>query len=352
MATHPKIVFVLTVISSCLYCVFLNPVNDTDEIGGPHNVSYSHALYPRDKLIKDFQANFLKKLNLPNAPTDLPRVNFSSEVLQLLLDDTEERFNSRKVIRPSNSIYSCIDSNRLECSRFEFKLDSNVESVEKLHFWFHKKRPSQQLNFSVQFGNSTQVHHYYESSSDVEVQLNWARFHLKKSALEYVNETLQCTIEISGSYDLEDEKKLPMIVVTKRNEPIKRKKRSSNPKCDENCRCQSVDRTISFSEMSWDYWVLQPADLNIRACIGTCPYVQSSTNISYGSLMYNHEKYKPTSEDNGCNKFWVPRCYPDKMTSVKIIYIENETKTPIITDLKNMVVESCSCMSDTCFPHE
>ncbi|GFR08962.1 TGF_BETA_2 domain-containing protein [Trichonephila clavata] len=248
-------------------------------------------------------------------------------------------------------IYSCIDSNRLDCNRFEFKLDSNKRSVEKLYIWFHKRRPSQQLNFSVHFVNSNHVYHYYESTSDVELQLDWIRFHLKKSALEYVNETLQCTVEVAGSYDLNDEKKLPMIVVTKRNDPINRNKRDSSSKSDDNCRCHSVDRTISFSEIKWDYWVLQPAVLNIRACTGTCPYVQSSSNISYGNLMYNYDKYKSNFEDNECNKFWVPRCYPDKMASVKIIFIENNTKTPVITDIPDMVVESCSCMSDTCYPH-
>ncbi|GFU71845.1 uncharacterized protein TNCV_1627861 [Trichonephila clavipes] len=105
MATHPKIVFVAAVISSCWYCVILNPINDTNVTDGQENVSYSHVLYPRDKLIKDFQANLLKKLNLPSAPTELPSVNFSSEVLRLLLEDNDKRFLSKKVIRPSNSKY-------------------------------------------------------------------------------------------------------------------------------------------------------------------------------------------------------------------------------------------------------
>ncbi|GIY03169.1 TGF_BETA_2 domain-containing protein [Caerostris extrusa] len=237
--------------------------------------------------------------------------------------------------------YACYRSNRRDCTRYEFRLHSSLELVEKVYIWFHKRRIYEPLNFSAYFQNTTDVHHYNESTSDIEMQLQWIRFPLKRYSMEYFNGTLQCSIEVTGVYEL-DVGKLPVMVVNRKIQKTNRIKRDNSIKSEEGTKCQDVDRYISFSEINWDNWVLQPAVLNIRACSGTCTYVQSTANISYGSLVYSYEKYHPMPEDDACSKFWVPHCYPNKMASVRILYVDSDTKSPVLTDVKDMVVVSCS----------
>ncbi|CAL1286591.1 unnamed protein product [Larinioides sclopetarius] len=247
-------------------------------------------------------------------------------------------------------IFSCIESNTRDCSRFEFNFNFDINSIEKVFLWFHKKR-AQHLSFTVHFVNSTDIHYYNESSSNFEMQLQWIKFHLGKSALENVNGTLQCTVEVTGLYDFEEED-LPILVVTKPQPQENHPKHDNRVKRGEDCKCRAVDRYISFEKINWHKWVIEPAQLNIRACSGVCPYVQGSSGFSYGNLIYNYEKTNKIPEDTECSKFWVPRCYPSRMDKVKIIYVENNATTPTITELQDMVVGSCACMSHSCFARD
>ncbi|KAF8787285.1 bone morphogenetic protein 2-like [Argiope bruennichi] len=356
MAIYPRIVFTSVFLFSFWYGVSLSPTDHrntlSDEVDiDDENISFTHVEYPRDKLIEEFKSAFLQKLNLTEPPTSVIPLKLNSEIVDLLMEKHEEQFQTKSIIYPTNNIYSCIESNIRDCSRFEFYFNFDIHAIEKVFLWFHKQRASKPISFTVHFDNSSDIHYYNESTSEFEMQLQWIKFHLEKNALENVNGTLQCTVEVTGLYYVEEEN-LPVLIVTKPNPHENRQKPDNRVKRGEDCKCRAVDRYISFKDINWHKWVIEPARLNIRACSGVCPYVQGTSSLSYGNLMYNYDKYHKIQEDNGCSKFWVPRCYPSKMDKVKIIYVENNATTPTITELQDMVVGSCACMSHTCFARD
>ncbi|GIY49704.1 hypothetical protein CDAR_174001 [Caerostris darwini] len=105
MATHPRVVFVVVfVIISCCSCdVISNSLDDNEMSNDLESISYTHVLYPRDQFLEDFKADFLQKLNLPEAPVVEEVVNVSSEVVDLLMEKHDDRFQARSIVRPHNS---------------------------------------------------------------------------------------------------------------------------------------------------------------------------------------------------------------------------------------------------------
>ncbi|GBM43386.1 hypothetical protein AVEN_264605-1 [Araneus ventricosus] len=111
MAIYPRIVFILVVAFGWWYGVNLSPtdhmVGMEDEVNiDDENVSYTHVEYPRDKLIEEFKAAFLQKLNLTEPPTSVASLKLNSEIVDLLMEKNEEQFQTKSIIYPTNSEYS------------------------------------------------------------------------------------------------------------------------------------------------------------------------------------------------------------------------------------------------------
>ncbi|GIY13273.1 hypothetical protein CEXT_615531 [Caerostris extrusa] len=101
-------------------------------------------------------------------------------------------------------------------------------------------------------------------------------------------------------------------------------KRDNSIKSEEGTKCLYIQHLFQF--FNWDNWVLQPysSHTSVACSVEPAPMCKAQPTSPYGSLVYSYEKYHPMPEDDACSKFWVPHCYPNKMASVRILYVNNE----------------------------
>lgn len=95
---------------------------------------------------------------------------------------------------------------------------------------------------------------------------------------------------------------------------------------------------ISFKELGWDNWILQPEGFFANYCEGNCPNVLLPHEHSQRhSQILHHFKHNSNKLDS--YKFC---CSPKKMRPLSLIYL-TEDGNIIKTNLANMIVDKCGC---------
>ncbi|XP_078716025.1 nodal homolog isoform X2 [Lampetra fluviatilis] len=100
--------------------------------------------------------------------------------------------------------------------------------------------------------------------------------------------------------------------------------------------CHRVDFYMSFEQIGWDAWVIQPKRFNAYRCEGPCPSPVGErfqpTNHAYMQSLLRF--FKP-------DKVPPPCCIPTRLSSLSILY--HEENTVRVMHHRDMVVEECGC---------
>ncbi|XP_061420814.1 nodal homolog [Lethenteron reissneri] len=93
---------------------------------------------------------------------------------------------------------------------------------------------------------------------------------------------------------------------------------------------------MSFEQIGWDAWVIQPKRFNAYRCEGPCPSPVGErfqpTNHAYMQSLLRF--FKP-------DKVPPPCCIPTRLSSLSILY--HEENTVRVMHHRDMVVEECGC---------
>ncbi|KAK9506259.1 hypothetical protein O3M35_008228 [Rhynocoris fuscipes] len=98
---------------------------------------------------------------------------------------------------------------------------------------------------------------------------------------------------------------------------------------------------VSFSQLQWDNWIIQPPSYEAYYCKGKCEGVAS---LSLGSTPYNSVLHKLRMNTELVDKLPEirPCCAPTQLSSLQIIYV-NQNGTFLKSTIPNMSVVSCGC---------
>ncbi|XP_063218675.1 uncharacterized protein LOC134528936 [Bacillus rossius redtenbacheri] len=155
-------------------------------------------------------------------------------------------------------------------------------------------------------------------------------------------ECTTCSRESNQTAMFTDEKHKTVLAVhvnaTKKNHRVKRNINCS-PGVSECCR---EELYVSFAEIGWGDWILQPQGYHAYFCRGSCSNAPALTvtgsyytTIIQKLIHRNHQLNRDIDLS--------PCCTATRLSSIQLLYMDgNETITQ--KTLPNMVVDSCGCM--------
>lgn len=148
---------------------------------------------------------------------------------------------------------------------------------------------------------------------------------------------------ISDKLHLNFEKDLEPVleVFSYKKHIIGRQKRQSGSTGRRDCvkgdgenRCCRFQTHISFKDIGWDNWIIQPIGYDAFYCDGECPHRFKMANTFTGIKSLLHMKNPST--------FKPPCCVPSKLSKFMILH-RDENGSIAFMDLDDMVVDDCKC---------
>ncbi|XP_021937532.1 growth/differentiation factor 8 [Zootermopsis nevadensis] len=325
--------------------------------------------------IEIIKQQILKKLRLKEPPSvsmplsTLPKPLSNGTVLhksnKLESDADMDDFygtTDQVILFPQEDGVRCTPASLNPATCFTFKLPAELqaEDVTTVEFWFYKERDQRDshnqtfvvsevahwdLNQSVQKSKLLVIHETDVKAGWVKIDLlwtvkNWLEYQELTHAIHIACKT--CAMEITKSpVSLESEHKPFIIISTNAMKKNQLQKRNINchPGVSECCR---ENLYISFADIGWDEWILQPSGYHAYFCRGSCNNAASITQSgAHHSSLIQRLLYLHSSSARQLEL--VPCCSPTKLSSLQMLYVDNN-QTITHATLPNMVVEACGCM--------
>ncbi|XP_022218905.1 inhibin beta A chain [Drosophila obscura] len=183
----------------------------------------------------------------------------------------------------------------------------------------------------------------------VDVQDEWMKIDIEWPIKRWIgshelSHLIQITCESCDISDMEeiisvDKDYRPFIMIDTQNRRSKsRQKRSIN--CSSGVtECCREQLYISFKDIGWSNWILQPEGYHAYFCRGSCSSLASVTQAAS-----HHSSLLKILNTNGTNKSLelVPCCTAKQYSSLQLVVMDS-SNTATLKTLPNMVVESCGC---------
>ncbi|KAH8283510.1 hypothetical protein KR018_004633 [Drosophila ironensis] len=349
------------------------------------HISEEQLTHLRIEFVKQ---QILEKLRLKESPNvsavELPKPIFEGVTLSHPDDSTKNKELDDYYARTSKK-FILLNREEVECKRlgtnpsmcFSFKMeDPNIEGfdVSTAVLWLYKNKQNRTIvpssGESEQRTNGTgkpqtivvsevEVEQQEDSKylpvaktiaiQSVDAQEEWMKIDIEWPIKRWIgshelSHLIHITCESCDVSSIEeiisvDKDYRPFIMIDTQNRRTKsRQKRSIN--CSSGVtECCREQLYISFKEIGWSNWILQPEGYNAYFCRGSCSSVASVTQAAshHSSLM----KILSTSSGNKSLEL-VPCCTAKQYSSLQLVVMDS-SNTATVKTLPNMVVESCGC---------
>ncbi|KAH8274122.1 hypothetical protein KR044_011422 [Drosophila immigrans] len=295
-----------------------------------------------------------------------------------------QRGESRRLTRSADISYNSISlsfSEETECGRlgvhpsmcFSFKIDdvdADGFDVSNAVLWLYKNKQNYTKASNESQPNGTQkqkqqtlvvseVEQQLDSEylplaktiaiQSVDVQDEWMQINIEWPIKRWFgNHELSHLIQITcESCDISSMEEIisvnknyrPFIMIDTQNRPSKsRQKRNIN--CSSGVtECCREKLYISFADIGWDNWILQPKGYDAYFCRGSC-----SSVASVAQAASHHSSLLKILSSNGTRKplDLIPCCTAKQYSSLKLVVLDSN-QTATLKTLPNMIVESCGC---------
>ncbi|XP_045779640.1 inhibin beta B chain [Maniola jurtina] len=260
----------------------------------------------------------------------------------------------QKIIFPVEG--ECLTSGRYPfiCLQFELPPDVEPEEVTVVELWFYKERdPLDEYNQTFVISEAAHWDHQQQFKKTkpiaiketdigegwVRVELAWAvRVWLEGRERWHTLHVACRTCQLRRAPLSFHEKHRPFLVLYTKYAGKRRRGRTleCGASTSECCR---EPLYVSFQELGWDDWIIQPSGYHAYFCKGTCAPISAVSQAD----SYHHNiirKYFYTVERRA---EFHPCCAPTTFSSLQLLYMDSNNTVTQKT-LPNMVVESCGCM--------
>ncbi|XP_071952261.1 growth/differentiation factor 8-like [Antedon mediterranea] len=133
--------------------------------------------------------------------------------------------------------------------------------------------------------------------------------------------------------------KRPFLFIKTDSPSSGRKTRSINCKSGIK-QCCLQDFYVSFAEIGWDDWIIEPSGYWANFCKGGCA-IGTSPSTAHTSLMY---RFVEQEQDKEYRELLTPCCVPSSYSSQSILYHDTtDTELLFRREITDLVVQSCRC---------
>ncbi|KAM8716579.1 hypothetical protein ACLKA7_003457 [Drosophila subpalustris] len=334
--------------------------------------------------IEFVKQQILEKLRLKESPNvsavELPRPIFEGVTLTQTQDESSKNKDYDDYYARTNQKFILLQREETECRRlgvhpsmcFSFKIDdadADGFDVSSAVLWLYKnkqnftKASNESQSASGTPRKQTIVVSEVEQQLDakylplaktiaiqtVDVQDEWMKINIEWPIKSWFgNHELSHLIQIScESCDISSMEEIvsvnknyrPFIMIDTQNRQSKsRQKRNIN--CSSGVtECCREKLYISFADIGWDNWILQPKGYDAYFCRGSC-----SSVASVAQAASHHSSLLKILSTNGTRKplDLVPCCTAKQYSSLQLVVFDSNN-TATIKTLPNMIVESCGC---------
>ncbi|KAK6620057.1 hypothetical protein RUM44_006457 [Polyplax serrata] len=245
------------------------------------------------------------------------------------------------------------------CFTFQLPKDIDVEDLAITDFWIYKEKDFLDGDPNV---NQTLVYSEIVESSQfmgspkisviekhvTEIEEGWIKLDILETVRKWLElntrrHVIQVMCKTCGylwpwtPVSLKNER-LPFLVInTENNRKKRRPKRNINciPGLSECCREKLY---ISFVDIGWNEWIIQPRGYDAYFCRGSC---SNAASLTLSGSAYNSVVRKLIR--GGKKVELVPCCTATHLSPIQLIYMDNN-ETITQKTLPNMVVDACGCM--------
>ncbi|KAL0267821.1 UNVERIFIED_CONTAM: hypothetical protein PYX00_009974 [Menopon gallinae] len=245
------------------------------------------------------------------------------------------------------------------CFTFFLPTDLDVDDIAETDLWVYKTKDfldedtrvnhtfiySEILEPDTPDGSPTI---YTLESHTTEIEEGWIKLAFVKSIKKWLEairrrHTIQVLCKTCGysrpstPVSIESKNQPFLVINTETNRKKRRPKRNVNcmPGISECCREKLY---ISFADIGWDDWIIQPRGYEAYFCRGSCSNAASLTlsGTPYSSMIRKLIQDGKKLELSPC-------CTATHLSSIQLIFMyDNNTITQ--KTLPNMTIESCGCM--------
>ncbi|EDV99048.1 inhibin beta A chain [Drosophila grimshawi] len=365
-----------------------NATTKTASSGCPKCESHRQEEHISEEELRNLRIEFVKqqileKLRLKESPkvsgVELPRPIFEGIALQQHPDESSKNKDYDDYYARTNQKFILLQREERECRRlgghpsmcFSFKIDdadADGFDVSSAVLWLYKNKQnytkaSNANELSSEQRKQTIVVSEVEQQLDsgylpltktiaiqsVNVQDEWMKINIEWPIKRWFgNRDLSHLIQIScESCDIGSMEEIisinnnyrPFIMIDTQNRRSKsRQKRNIN--CSSGVtECCREKLYISFADIGWDNWIMQPKGYDAYFCRGSC-----SSVASVAQAASHHSSLLKILSTNGSRKplDLVPCCTAKQYSSLQLVVLDSNNSATVKT-LPNMVVESCGC---------
>ena len=135
---------------------------------------------------------------------------------------------------------------------------------------------------------------------------------------------------------------MPTLNILTQERVLSRNPRSVNGRdgttCDEqdgHRLCCRYPLYVSFNEIGWSDWIIEPEGYDAFVCLGACPYKYKLANNHAGVVSSRH-MINPMAAPQPC-------CRGTKLKPLNLLYVDREHGVEINTVIEDMIIEECRC---------
>ncbi|XP_071954133.1 growth/differentiation factor 8-like [Antedon mediterranea] len=318
--------------------------------------------------IELFKMNLLQKMNLkepPNVsklPHDFPKSQLSKFMTSTCEDIAEDHPKTdSKTIERATILANKISSDLIigaSSSSLTFNIKrSTLRSYSELgqtYAWIFIKPDALPGVSNIRVSMDIDGTFYYVDGSYLPTSGDWVSVKLTdlmrqwvrqlNDSLESITETLEYTVHIdvptSAIGIIEDER--PMLIISG-SQLVKKRVSRNALTCsgDSRQQCCVQSLTVSFNDIGWGHWIVQPDSFTVNYCRGHC---DDSNDAIYNSTLalMGYNRQTNSLLVNQC-------CVPSVLRPLKVIYLSdvtNPTGTPVVSEMtmNDMIIDECGCM--------
>ncbi|XP_023230266.1 inhibin beta A chain-like [Centruroides sculpturatus] len=300
--------------------------------------------------ISNYFRNLMKNVNLENGQDEFKQYRSLSErrvskvetkTIIVFPDEINDKSFSKY---PAVTLY------------FNFTSRTLPKGSVSAQLWFYKTKTDKE---AIQFGitevveSSKATIDYVYSKHDIKDFTDARRAKwMKADVFSYLPEWFENPndthrIEISCQ-SCSDGTKPPISLIKKRKPFLlfkindttsDRNKRSTSCTGSNSNGCCKQPLFISFSEIGWDDWIIQPSGYMANYCKGSCLNEIDRSRYYYSTVI---REYITKQKDKAEKLNLTLCCTPSKLSSISLIYREKDNVI-LTKNLPDMVVEECDC---------
>ncbi|XP_054708982.1 inhibin beta E chain-like [Uloborus diversus] len=295
------------------------------------------------RIVNKLKARILHSLHLPEVPKShaslpaLQSLNFNNESMH---EDrpiaTHENTESR-LIESTLVNVSCSEENGQACIRFQIDLSSSVkrEDIVSSELWIYKKTGVTEFQLS-QLNTEDMTRKRTVTISNQSEMAGWQRF----DASILLANSSSLALEVSGELPVETGENYNPFLLIRVREQV-RSRRSYDCQSEGNSTCCRKKVYLSFKDIHWDEWIVQPEGFEANFCQGNCANALNLADTSYARVMQQLCLHNPEAAAAAGIDTCV-KCSPKSYKPISIIYLD-KSGVRVVSHLPDMSVTKCAC---------